>query len=179
MVPIVQQGNGLEPFISQVTVTEGDTAYNTEDKVGALVQAAAAGVWTLIWEKTVPAQRVFRIGAGSAQFPVNQGYISYGAGGSAANSWREGLIRIIAVNAAETQRIIVREFHSVRLHNQTISAAGSPTAAFPTDKQALTPLPEMLPDIVEDSKIRLEIKPDGAAVGLGKTNFIIPITVFA
>ena len=57
-------------FVSQVTVVDGDTPYNSEDKVGALVQAAAANTWTLIWERTIPAQRIYRVGSGSPQYPV-------------------------------------------------------------------------------------------------------------
>lgn len=168
----------MNRFMTQITATKGDAAYNTEDKIGALVEAAAAGTWTLIFQLTVPAQRIYRFGSGTPAYPTNQGYLSFGAAGDGANEWREGTIRLLAANAADTERVIVREFHTARLHGQTNGAGSSPVSAFPIDKQSLTPLPEIETDIVEDSLIKIEFNPDGAAVGAGKTNFIIPVTIF-
>ena len=49
----------LRSYNASVTVVDGDAAYNTESEVGVLVEAgSAAQVFTLIWEKTVPAQQV-------------------------------------------------------------------------------------------------------------------------
>jgi len=49
----------LRSYNASVTAVDGDTAYNTSAKIAAIVQGAtASGVFTLIWEKTVPAQQV-------------------------------------------------------------------------------------------------------------------------
>jgi hypothetical protein len=49
----------LRSYNASVTVVDGDASYNSESEVGVLVEAgSAAQVFTLIWEKTVPAQQV-------------------------------------------------------------------------------------------------------------------------
>lgn len=171
--------DNLRRFVSQLTVVDGDDAYDTETEAGALVQAAASGTWTLIWQVTVPPQRVYRVGSGNPQYPMNQGFFSFGATQNAANGWRDGLLRIIATNAAQTRREIVREVHTARLHNITRAAATSPMLAFPTDRQALMPFPEMLPDVVEDSEIQIWMRPDGAAgTSPCLANFILPVSIY-
>ena len=174
-------------FASQMTVVHGDTEYNTEEKVGAKVFSAPAGTSILIWQKTVPAQRVYRVGSGSPQFPMNQGFISFGCTDQShstpkANLWRDGILRIVATNAANTDVKVIREMHTARLHNLAIAAGASPMVAFPTDRQSLMPLSEMLPDVVEDSIIQLWLLPDGANDGAvadaNHCNFILPITIY-
>ena len=49
----------LRSYNASVTVADGDAAYDTSAEVAALVEAGSAGGnFTLIWEKTVPAQQV-------------------------------------------------------------------------------------------------------------------------
>ena len=172
-------------FASQMTVVHGDTEYNTEEKVGNKVQGASAGTSILIWQKTVPAQRVYRVGSGSPQFPMNQGFISFGCTDQASspqpNTWRDGILRIVATNAANTDVKVVKEMHTGRLHSLAIAAGASPMTAFPVDRQSLMPLSEMLPDVVEDSIIQLWLQPDAAGVGAvdgNHCNFILPITIY-
>ena len=49
----------LRSYNASVTVVDGDSAYDTSTEVAALVEAGSAGLnFSLIWEKTVPAQQV-------------------------------------------------------------------------------------------------------------------------
>ena len=58
------------PFKSHVGITDGDAAYDTMAEVLAIIGALAAGsVFTLIWEKTVPAQQTIAWGFGNPALP--------------------------------------------------------------------------------------------------------------
>ena len=65
----------LQPFKSSFTVADGDTNYDTSGEVAALVEAGSAGGnFTLIWEKTVPAQQVIYWGYGDPNQQRNQSF---------------------------------------------------------------------------------------------------------
>ena len=180
---IVGRSRQLRQFIATMTVVDGDTGFKTEEAVGEKAESARAGSYTLIWQKSVPPQSMYHFGSGHPQYPANQGMLSFGITNPEAtnvNKWMEGTLRFVASNAQGTEQLIVREYHTIRLHGQAHAEDASPTASFSVDRQSLTPFPEHFPDIPEDSLMQIWFRPDADPPGGtdAKANFILPATFY-
>lgn len=167
----VQQGYRLN-----LNVTDGDAAYNTSAELFALVAAATVGVWSKIWEKTVPAQMGYRWGYGSPAFPDNQGYMWF-ASLDSGTDFTTGVLRLVQANGRETRKIVVAEIPDSQLHS--VTATTILTAAL-INKNEMIALPEQLqyPIVGEDSLLILEYNLIVGATTEDAADFRIPVTVY-
>ena len=161
-------------FRTDVQVVDGDAAYDTEAEVYGAI--GAVGVWTTIWEMTVPAQQMIHWGYGSPLAPQNQGYMWF-AILDVTTDWSVGVLRLIQQNARRTRKIVVGEFADSALHSTTVTSLA--TAAL-LDKNEMVALPEKVeyPLVGEDSLIGLEYRLITAATAADAAGFKIPITVY-
>ena len=168
---------GLLPFKSHLVVTDGDAPYDTMAEVLAIIGALAAGaVWTLIWEKTVPAQQQIRWGFGSPAYPHNQGYMWFCSLDS-GTGFQTGMLRLVQCNARETVSRPVLEVDDTRLHTATSTTLALAT---PTNINEMIALPEKVefPKVGEDSKLQLWYKCISVPAAEDDVGFSIPITVY-
>ncbi len=171
-------GGGSAPrakgFNSWVSVSDGDTAYDTGAEMVALI--GAAGVWKKIWEMTVPAQQMLRWGHGFASQPENQGYMWF-AMLDINVDWSVGILRLAQANARETRTEIVGEVPDSQLHSTTVTTLA--TAAL-LDRKEMIALPEKIgfPMVGEDSKLQLFYKLITAATAVEAGEFKIPVTIY-
>ena len=165
---------GYERYL---TVTDGDSAYDTSGEVAAIVQAnTAVTTPSLIWRYTVPAQQALRWGFGSPNQQRNQG-VMHAAFGDAGTGFEEGLLQLRISNARQTTVFIVAEFYTSSLH--TVTATNASTAR-PTDINAKQPLPEQIryPKVREDSFLELWFVTREATTTVDFADFSIPVTVY-
>lgn len=165
------------PFKSHVGVTDGDAAYDTAAEVIAIIGALAAGsVFTLIWEKTVPAQQKIAWGFGSPALPHNQGYMWF-CSLDINSDFQVGVLRLVQTNSRGTKSFTVAEIDDTRLHGPTVTTLATAT---PTNINEMIALPEKVEfDLVgEDSKIQLWYRCITAATAEDGIGFSIPITVY-
>jgi len=161
----------VQGFRTDVQIPDGDAAFDTAAEVFALI--GAVGVWSTIWEMTIPAQQAVHWGYGSPALPQNQGYMFFYAASAAA--FDVGTLRLKQENARRTKKIIVGEIADVGLH----AAVAAIADASLIDKNEMIALPEKVeyPLVGEDSIIGLEYRPDVLVVET-QAAFKIPITVY-
>lgn len=161
-------------FKSYVQVEDGDGAYNTPAEVYGAI--GAAGVWTTIWEMTVPAQQQIHWGYGSPNQPQNQGYMWF-AMLDKTTDWSVGTLRLVQQNARRTFTKVVAELPDSQLHSTTNTTIA--TAAL-LNKNEMIALPEKVefPLVGEDSLIGLQYCLVTAATAADEAGFRIPITVY-
>jgi hypothetical protein len=165
------------PFKIHLGITDGDTAYNTESEVVAIIGALAAGsVWTKIWEKTVPAQQHIRWGFGSPNQPQNQGYMWF-VSLDEGTGFQVGVLRLRQANARETSVFTVLEVDDTRLHGTTNTTVETAT---PLNKNEMIALPEKVefPKVGEDSKLQVWYRCVAVATAEDACGFSIPATVY-
>lgn len=174
-------GNGFKssqvPYNINLVITDGDTAYDTEAEVVAIIGALAAGsVYTKIWEKTVPAQQMMRWGYGSPDQPANQGYM-YFVSLDEGTGFQVGVLRLVQANARETKVLTVKEIDDTRLHGTTSTTSETAT---PVDRNEMIALPEQtrFPLVGEDSKLQLFYRCVAVATAEDACAFSIPATVY-
>jgi len=162
------------PFKSHLIVTQGDAAYDTEAEVLALV--GAAGTWTKIWQRTVPAQMEYRFGFGSPAYPDNQGYLFFVILDEGTN-FSIGEVRLVQNNSRESRPILVFEAPDTRLHGTTVTTSESAT---PTSRQDMMALPEKVehPRVGEDSLLQIWYNLITAATTADAVAFAVPVTIW-
>jgi len=161
-------------FRTDVLIPDGDAAFDTAAEVFALI--GAAGVWTNIWEMTIPAQQAVHWGYGSPATPQNQGYMWFAMLDSGTN-WSVGVVRLAQINARRTRTEIVAEIADSALHSTTVTTIA--TAAL-LNKNEMYALPEKVekPLVGEDSLIVIQYRLITAATAVDAAGFKIPITVY-
>jgi len=165
------------PFKSHFGVTDGDAAYDTMAEVLAIIGALAAGsVWTLVWQKTVPAQQQIRWGFGSPAQPMNQGYMWF-ASVDEGTDFEIGVLRLVQANARQTRQLTVLEVDDSRLH---ANDATTLITATPTNKNEMIALPEKVefPKVGEDSLMQIWYRCITAGTAEDNVGFSIPVTVY-
>jgi len=162
----------VQGFRTDVQIEDGDDAYDTAAEVFAAI-GAVAGVWTTIWEMTIPAQQAVHWGYGSPATPQNQGYMYFFAASAAA--YDVGTLRLVQLNARRTKIVPVAELADVSLHGN-VAAIADPSLI---DKNEMIPLPEKVefPLVGEDSIIALWYRAITLVVET-QAGFKIPITVY-
>jgi len=167
---------GLQPFQSSYTVVSGDTLYNTSAKVGALVQAnTTSGVYSLIWQRTIPAQQVVRWGFGN---PAYQLLVSYNwfAAMDEGTGFEDGSLRLVISNATGTKVQTIKEFNTTLMHTTTNTSLAT---AVPSGTDQLTPLPEQTIQAAgEDSLLQLQFKTETATTTVDACNFSLGVTIY-
>ena len=160
-------------FKSYVTIEDGDVDYNTAAEVYGAV--GAAGIWTTIWEMTIPAQQLVHWGYGSPNQPQNQGYMWF-AMLQAGVAFTTGTLRLVQQNARRLKTVPVAEISDQLLHS--VDNTSVATAAL-INKNEMIALPEKVEfDLVgEDSRIALQYRMATAGVE-DAAGFQIPITVY-
>lgn len=165
-------------FRTDVQVTDGDVDYDTEAEVFGAI--GAVGVWTTIWEMTIPAQQAVHWGYGSPATPQNQGYMWFCIADcvGAFVDFSVGVLRLVQQNARRTRTIVVCEIADAALH---VAAGGIGIAANALlNKNEMYALPEKVehPLVGEDSFIGLQYRLITAATAADSAGFKIPITVY-
>jgi len=165
-------------FRTDVVVTDGDAAYDTEGKVIAFV--GGVGVETRIWEMTIPAQQMVHWGYGSPATPQNQGYMWFCLADcvGAFVDFSVGTVRLAQQNARRLLTKIVCEVNDTALH---AAVGGFPVIANALlAKDEMYALPEKVefPLVGEDSRIAIDYTLITAATVLDSVGFKIPITVY-
>jgi len=162
-------------FRTYVHLGDGDTAYDTEGEVVALV---VADQFVKIWQKTIPAQQMLHWGFGSPALPHNQGYLWF-AMSDKDEKHSEGMLRLVQANARETKRLVVGEFDTLNLHGPWVTGKAANYYAL-TNIDEMMALPEKVefPFVGEDSKLILEYKETTTPTASDICGFSIPITVF-
>jgi len=160
-------------FRTDIGIEDGDVAYDTEAEVYGAI--GAVGIWTIIWEMTIPAQQAVHWGYGSPATPQNQGYMWFAVIGAAV--FEVGKLRLWQNSARRTKYRPVCEVSDVALHAATFNAAIENVALI--NKNEMYALPEKVefPLVGEDSLIGLEYQMivDSTPAHAG---FKIPITVY-
>lgn len=161
---------------SYLQVTDGDTAYDTEAEVIALITGTPHADFRKIWQKTVEAQRLMAWGYGSAALQHNQGYMWFACLDLAVN-FDVGVLRLVQSNSRETKTFVVAEIPDGRLHSVTVTTLAT---AKLVDINQMIPLPEKVeyPLIGEDSKMILTYALITAATAHETVGFDIPVTIY-
>ena len=165
----------LRSYNASVTVVDGDAAYDTSAEVAALIEAGSAGGnFTLVWEKTVPAQQVIYWGYGDPNQQRNQSF-NWFAAIDAGTGFEDGILRLSVTNATRTNSVVVAEFNTANMNTVTSTNL---TTAQPTDINAKVPLPLQTAIAAgEDSLIQLHFKTQSATTTGDQCNFSLGITV--
>lgn len=173
-IPKTQKAPARPGFKSSVNVTHGDTSYDTAAEVYGAI--GAAGVWTRIWERTVPAQQLVSWGFGSPALPDNQGKMWFAILDSGTD-WSIGTLRLVQENHSRTHKLVVAEMYDQSLHSTTVTTIA--TAAL-LNAQEMVRLPEKVeyPKVGEDSRIGLEYSLITAATAADAAGFDIPVTIY-
>jgi len=160
-------------FRTDVGIEDGDDAYDTEAEVYGAI--GAVGIWTIIWEMTIPSQQMVHWGYGSPATPANQGYMWFAVVGAAV--FEVGKLRLSQNSARRTKYKPVCEVSDVALHAAAFDAAIANVALI--NKNEMYALPEKVefPLVGEDSLLILEYQMivDATPAHAG---FKIPITVY-
>jgi len=167
----------LVGFETNMTVGDGDAAFDTSAEVAAIIQSntATAG-FTLVWQHTVPAQQIIRWGSGSPNQQRNQGFMHFFAA-DLGTGFEEGILRLVVSNARQTVQKVVKELNTQRLHTTTNTSA---ITATPTDINAMVALPEQVrsPAAQEDSLLQLYFSTRIQTTTVDSCEFSIPVTVY-
>lgn len=165
----------LRSYNASVTVVDGDAAYDTSAEVAALVEAgSAAGNYSLIWEKTVPAQQVIYWGYGDPNQQRNQSF-NWFAAIDAGTGFEDGILRLSVTNATRTNSVVVAEFNTANMHSTTSTSLAT---AQVTDINQMVPLPLQTSIAAgEDSLIQLHFKTQSATTTVDQCNFSLGITI--
>jgi hypothetical protein len=165
----------LRSFNASFTVVDGDGDYDTSAEVAALVEAgSAAGNFSLIWEKTVPAQQVIYWGYGDPNQQRNQSF-NWFAAIDAGTGFEDGILRLTVANATRTNSVVVAEFNTANMHTVT---ATSLTTAQPTSIDSKVPLPLQTAIAAgEDSYVQLFFKSQSVTTTVDQCNFSLGYTV--
>jgi hypothetical protein len=165
----------LRSFNASFTVVDGDSSYDTSAEVAALVEAgSAAGNFSLIWEKTVPAQQVIYWGYGDPNQQRNQSF-NWFAAIDAGTGFEDGILRLTVANATRTNSVVVAEFNTANMHTVT---ATSLTTAQPTSIDSKVPLPLQTAIAAgEDSYVQLFFKSQSVTTTVDQANFSLGYTV--
>lgn len=160
-------------FRTDIGIEDGDAAYDTEAEVYGAI--GAAGVWTTIWEMTIPAQQAVHWGYGSPATPANQGYMWFAVVGAAA--FEVGKLRLVQMNARRTRIITVCEVSDVALHAAAFDAAIANVALINKNEMYAVPEKVEFKLVGEDSLIGLQYQMivDATPAHAG---FKIPLTVY-
>jgi len=155
-------------------ITHGDDAYDTAAEVLAAI--GAAGVETIIWERTIPAQQQVAWGFGSPARPANQGYLWF-AMLDAGTDWSVGTLRLAQQNHQRIRTVVVKEMADSQLHSTTVTSLA--TAAL-LNKEEMIALPEAVDfDLIgEDSYAQLRYILQTAATTADVAGFRIPVTIY-
>ena len=167
----------LQGFETNLTVGDGDAAFNTSAEVAAIIQAnTALTTSSLIWQHTVPAQQIIRWGSGSPNQQRNQGYMHFFAA-DISTDYEEGILRLVVANARQTKIIVVKEINTQRLHTTDVTSA---ITATPTDINTMIALPEQVrsPAAGEDSLLQLWFVSTIQGTTVDTCEFSIPVTVY-
>lgn len=173
-------GNGRfteMPIRTDLTITDGDAAYDTMAEVLAIIGALAAGsVWTKVWERTTPAQQGARWGYGSPAFPHNQGYMWFCSIDTNVD-FQVGMLRLAISKARDWGIKPVAEMLDSSLHLPTVTTL---TTATPTDINTMKALPEKVehPVVGEDSLLQLWYRCITVATAEDNVGFSIPATLY-
>jgi hypothetical protein len=134
----------------------------------------AVGTFWRIWQKTIPAQTLFRWGYGSPALPDNQGYLWFAAG-LAGTGFDVGVLRIMQENYSQHLQLVVAEIPDTALHTATSTTLATAT---PIDRNQMIAFPEKteFPRVGQDSRILLEYRPD-VLVAEDFAQFSIPVTI--
>jgi len=168
-VPASQPG-----FPTHIQVVDGDTAYDTAAEVYGAI--GAAGVETIIWERTTPAQEEIAWGFGAASKPANQGYMWFAMLDSGTD-WSVGTLKLAQSSHSRRRTIIVAEFADSQLHSATVTTLA--TAGL-LNKEDMIALPEQTqyPKVGEDSYLQLRYVLITAATTVDAAGFAIPVTKY-
>ena len=165
-------------FRTDVQVVDGDAAYDTQAEVFGAI--GGVGIWTTIWEMTIPAQQMVHWGYGSPATPQNQGYMWFCMADCVAAfvDFSVGVLRLVQQNARRTTKIVVGELADSALH-AAVGGVGIEANAL-LNKNEMVALPEKVefPLVGEDSLIGLEYRLITAATAADAAGFKIPITVY-
>lgn len=160
-------------FRTDVGIGDGDVAYDIEAEVYGAI--GAPGIWTIVWEMTVPSQQAVHWGYGSPATPQNQGYMWFAVVGAAI--FEVGKLRLWQNSARRTKYRPVCEVSDTALHAAVFNAAIANVALI--NKNEMYALPEKVefPLVGEDSLLGLEYQSivDSTPAHAG---FKIPITVY-
>jgi len=155
-------------------IADGDADFDTVAEVIALI--GAAGVETIIWERTTPAQEEISWGFGKPTLPANQGYMWF-AMLDAGTDFSIGTLKLAQSSHSRRRTIIVAEYADSQLHSVTNTSAA--TAAL-LNKEDMLALPEQVqyPKVGEDSYLQLRYVLITAATAADAAGFAIPVTVY-
>lgn len=161
-------------FPGYYQVEDGDADYDTQAEVYGAI--GGAGVETIIWERTIPAQQQVSWGFGSPARPANQGYMWFAMLDIAAD-WSVGTLRLAQSNHQRIRTVVVAEIADSQLHSTTVTTLA--TAAL-LNKEEMFALPEKVEfDLIgEDSFAQLRYILVTAATAADAAGFRIPVTVY-
>lgn len=173
----VSEAGTQQPYPADLDITDGDAAYDTMAEVLAIIGALAAGsVYTLVWEKTVPAQTKYRWGYGSPALEANQGYMWF-CSLDEGTAFQTGVVRLIQAKARETVAFVVFERNDGRLHTTTSTTL---ITATPTSRLEMAALPEKVkfPKVAQDSLLQIKYRCIAVATAEDNVGFTIPCTIY-
>ena len=113
---------GFSPFRSDLTVSMGDTLYNTQAKVAALLDAIDVGQEGLIFQHTVGPQEVIQVGYGIPELPDNQGYMQFAAVDSGVGH-DQGTLRIVVDSHRGVAKSTLQLLSTSGLHGSSFVSA--------------------------------------------------------
>jgi len=181
MVTQARPRRRLTAFETNFTVGDGDAAFNTSTEVAAIIEANTANAgFTLIWQRTIPAQQLVRWGSGSPNQQRNQGFMHFFALDLTVG-FEEGVVRLVIANAREIRTEVMKELNTQRLHTTTNTTA---ITATPTDINQMIALPEQLRPrgIIdaagEDSLMQIFFSTRIQTTTVSDCEFSIPVTVY-
>lgn len=178
-VPGVPNLQGLTPYDTILTLTDGDSSYDTEAEVAALINAAPASGFVPIWRKTVPPQTAMAWGSGNPQYQVNQGVITFAATDEGtANDFSEGIIRLVSRNAFGNVQVVNFEVHTGALHSVGYAANLQVKNTLIQDLTQLPKLPLQTQGVVGENSL-LEIQWQGNVADTDGVAFRIAATTWA
>jgi hypothetical protein len=175
---VASKGNtGLPSYKRYFQTEDGDAAYDTDAELVTIVKALTTGVFSIFWQKTVPAQQQMRWGFGSAALPDNQGYWWF-AIIDATTEFMGGVVRLCQSDANGYRKLVVQEVSDSQLHSTTNTSVATATLI---DKAQMMPLPEKIeyPKVGEDSKLQIEYKfLTGTKANTDVLGFRVPGTIY-
>lgn len=156
-----------------LTVTQGDTAFNTAAKVYALADVAA-GVTARIWEFSVPPRYLYAWGAGDKGLINNQGYLWFVLSDKATD-FQVDRVALGVESYDRHIKKVVYEFVDSDSHltDVTTEATATPTA----NNTKMLALPRTNVVAMPYSRLYIDITVLVAGTTLDVAAFGIPVTV--
>lgn len=167
---------------TQFTIEDGDASYNSESEVVALAKKASSSAAGLIWQKTIQALQVVRVGFGSPEFPDNQGYFDFVAADNNAE-FIEGQISIWGNSPSGSRPIWYFETYSSQCHKLPWVTGTDALGYFVNDRRERCPMPLQGPDedkppLGEDMRLQLWFKPTkGTLANLDEIAVRLPVLI--